>query len=401
MSRRTHSLNAYEVALTSGISDVDTSFPVESTVGLIAPGYLVLDPDDPIKREYFRFETINGQNLEMPNTGFRGLTGSASGASAHLAGARVRAVAVGQWLDDIFADIADLEAADAAFLTLDGSRAMTGDLNMGGKQVQVLGEGVLADDAITKAYADLIRTDFEAEDLTFLKLDGTRPMTGALLHADGTAALPSISFDSLPDAGWYLEQVSPVRISIGIAETPIGTFTENGLEMNGLKIAGLLAATAAGQAVEFAQMNTIFGTFLPLSAGAGNPLTGALFSGTGRSMAIQVKSGQSTANSTHAYIGFVSDVDANQSQVIGFRGNSLNEMGILFKTYFSGGFDSLLLHPNGGVEQRRNVGVNEMRVRNMVVNGTPTEQHTGDVWFDAKIIKYWNGASWQTLGTLN
>ena len=49
MSRRTHSLNAYEVGLTSSISDVDTSFPVESTVGLIAPGYLVIDPDDPQK----------------------------------------------------------------------------------------------------------------------------------------------------------------------------------------------------------------------------------------------------------------------------------------------------------------------------------------------------------------
>lgn len=173
MSRRTHSLNAYEVGLTSGISDVDISFPVESVVGLLAPGYLVVDPDDPLKREYFKFESINGSNLEMPSTAFRGLTGSANGAQAHLAGARVRAVAVGQWLDDIFSDIEDLEAADAAFLPIDGSVAMTGPLNMGGNKVTVLGEGTLADDVVTKGYVD-------AADLLFLLLDGTRPMTGAL-----------------------------------------------------------------------------------------------------------------------------------------------------------------------------------------------------------------------------
>ena len=214
MSRRTDSLNAYEVGLTSGISDVDTSFPVESTVGLIAPGYLVINPDDPTKREYFKYTIINGSNLEMPNTGFRGLRGSASGASAHLAGARVRAVAVGQWLDDIFSDIEDLEAAQAAFLLLDGTRAMTGDLNMGGKLVQNMTLAPTLDgDATSKAYVD-------QEVGTSIPLAGTNapttviPLDGKLEWGDATNR---ILFDA--SGNFILLRDSVLRIGITDTDT--------------------------------------------------------------------------------------------------------------------------------------------------------------------------------------
>ena len=115
MSNRTHSLNAYEVALTSAVGDSSLSFPVESVSGLSVPLYLVVDPDDPTKREYIKFESINGLNLEAGSLANRGLQGTTGGVPlAHDLGAKVRAVAVSQWLDDIFGDVENLENWDSS-----------------------------------------------------------------------------------------------------------------------------------------------------------------------------------------------------------------------------------------------------------------------------------------------
>jgi len=114
MSRRTHSLNAYEVALTSAVGDSSLTFQVETTVGLTVPLYLVIDPDDPLKREYFKVTSINGNNLEVGTISNRGLLGTTGGPPmSHDTGAKVRAVAVSQWLDDIFNDVEDLELWDS------------------------------------------------------------------------------------------------------------------------------------------------------------------------------------------------------------------------------------------------------------------------------------------------
>jgi hypothetical protein len=113
MSRRSYSPNALEPTLLSLITGGSASIALDSVTGLTAPGYMCIDPDDPTKREYFKFTNINGSALEGLT---RGLTGSALGAVGHDAQAPVRQVFTSQALDDIFADVEDLEAVDSAHI---------------------------------------------------------------------------------------------------------------------------------------------------------------------------------------------------------------------------------------------------------------------------------------------
>jgi len=76
---------------------------VDSTVGLAAPVYLVIDPDVPAKREWVRVNTINANTLENI---VRNQSGSV-GDVLHDAGAKIRAIFAQQHLDDIFLDIGD------------------------------------------------------------------------------------------------------------------------------------------------------------------------------------------------------------------------------------------------------------------------------------------------------
>ena len=67
------------------------------------------------------------------------------------------------------------------FLRKDGQRAMTGSLNMNGNQIIRLKEPVSSSDASTKGYTDQQISNIPPTDTSpFLKLDGTRPMTGDL-----------------------------------------------------------------------------------------------------------------------------------------------------------------------------------------------------------------------------
>lgn len=110
MSRRIHDANAFETGLAAAINASVTSIILDSTVGLTAPGYMTLDPTDPLLIEIIRFETINVNTLENCT---RGLPGSVGGiGQAHALGARARMTFKAQHLDEIFSDIEDLEQAD-------------------------------------------------------------------------------------------------------------------------------------------------------------------------------------------------------------------------------------------------------------------------------------------------
>ena len=63
------------------------------------------------------------------------------------------------------------------FVKLDGSRTMTGNLDMGDHSIQKAGEPVNSDDVATKNYVD---AEIGYISTPFLKLDGTRAMTGIL-----------------------------------------------------------------------------------------------------------------------------------------------------------------------------------------------------------------------------
>jgi hypothetical protein len=110
MSRRTFERNAFETGLAAGIGAADSSVILDSVVGLTAPGYMTLDPTDPLLIEIIKFTTINVNTLENLT---RGLAGSAGGTGqAHALGARARMTFKEQHLDDLFDDIEDLEQAD-------------------------------------------------------------------------------------------------------------------------------------------------------------------------------------------------------------------------------------------------------------------------------------------------
>lgn len=81
----------------------------------------------------------------------------------------------------IDADIAALEAEDLTFLKLDGTRQMTGNLDMGAQRIVGLSQvPVDPSEAVNKQYVDSEVSILETEDLTFLKLDGSRAMTADL-----------------------------------------------------------------------------------------------------------------------------------------------------------------------------------------------------------------------------
>ena len=111
MSSKTNAFNSYETSLNGGITDSATSLTVDANPGpLNQPAYMTLEPDDPLLREIILVAVISGTAFSSIT---RGLPGSAAGAQAHSSGAIIRSTPVHQQLDDVFTDIAALEAADA------------------------------------------------------------------------------------------------------------------------------------------------------------------------------------------------------------------------------------------------------------------------------------------------
>ena len=75
-------------------------------------------------------------------------------------------------------EISKIPGTDTSpFLKIDGSRAMTGNLDMGDHSIQKVGDPVNSDDVATKNYVD---AEIGYISTPFLKLDGTRAMTGIL-----------------------------------------------------------------------------------------------------------------------------------------------------------------------------------------------------------------------------
>lgn len=111
MSSRKYVWNAWEQALNGAITAGATTITLDSVTNLRSPGLLVIDPDDPTKREYILFTGISSNDL----TGVtRNLAGGVT--SAHDDGARIRSVPMHQLFDDIFTDVEALEAFDTSHL---------------------------------------------------------------------------------------------------------------------------------------------------------------------------------------------------------------------------------------------------------------------------------------------
>ncbi len=204
MARRTYSPNALEPVLASSMTGGSTTVPLDSATGLTAPGYMVIDPDDIAKREFFKFESINVNTLE---TLTRGLTGSAGGAVAHDAGAPVRTVFTSQSLDDLFLDIIDLETAEHAESHTILSHS---DTNATGAELNELTDG---SESTLHGHAGVAGTQ------TFIFGDA-----GALEVKTGSHRL------YLP----YGVQITEVEISVGVA--PTGAAVTVDVHVNGTTI---------------------------------------------------------------------------------------------------------------------------------------------------------------------
>ena len=82
------------------------------------------------------------------------------------------------------------------FLKLDGTRAMTGNLDMGDHSIQKVGEPENSDNVATKNYVD---AEIGYISTPFLKLDGTRAMTGVLNmndHKINNLKMPEFNTDA-------------------------------------------------------------------------------------------------------------------------------------------------------------------------------------------------------------
>ena len=103
-SIRTNYANAFETELTSSMGPTDLEATVLTTSGgPSSPCYLVIDPDDPAKREYIFFDgTFDATTFRTTGAGNRYLSGSAdSSGITHDEGAVVRMSPVRQHFDDI------------------------------------------------------------------------------------------------------------------------------------------------------------------------------------------------------------------------------------------------------------------------------------------------------------
>ena len=75
-------------------------------------------------------------------------------------------------------EISKIPGTDTSpFLKIDGSRAMTGNLDMGDRSIQKVGDPVNSDDVATRNYVD---AEIGYISTPFLKIDGSRAMTGIL-----------------------------------------------------------------------------------------------------------------------------------------------------------------------------------------------------------------------------
>jgi len=153
MSRRTHTWNAWQSAITAELAAGASSVSVPSIpVEFQAPMYLVIEPDQTGQKEWVRADTINGNTFENLT---RNLDGS-DGDLTHPINSVIRLVISKQHLDDIFLDIIDNTQATtdheadsgdphaaAGYLVADPTDfvavvgdTMTGTLSMSGEDIQ-------------------------------------------------------------------------------------------------------------------------------------------------------------------------------------------------------------------------------------------------------------------------
>ena len=253
MTRRTHSFNAYESPLKVGVGATGDVI-VDDPTNLVADLYLVIDPEDALLREYIKVTAVNGTTGELTCAGDRGLPGSADGiAHAHDVDAPVRAVAVHQWLDDIFDDIIEVEDWAADHVDI----------------------GAVADphtQYLTEPEGDVRYIEVAGDTMSgVLTLYGTDP-TG------DDEATPKLWVELVVDSALGIHNNDPgAHLNLDTYLPLDGTGQMTGtLQMNSNYISGVTDGAATNDAVNKSQLDAVsavFDDYLPLTGGV---LTGTL-----------------------------------------------------------------------------------------------------------------------------
>ena len=147
-ARDSNLYNAFETTLSSGMGDSDLTATVASTSGMTSPCYLVIDPDDPAKREYVYFDgTFTATTFVSSNIANRYLGGSAAGSGiSHSSGAVVRCSPLAQHFEDLHDRIDGL--GDPILETLVDAK---GDLIVGSAADTAIRKAVGANDTVLVA----------------------------------------------------------------------------------------------------------------------------------------------------------------------------------------------------------------------------------------------------------
>lgn len=153
-------LNAFETTLTAQMNPSDLTATVASTSTLASPAYLVIEPENPARREYVLFDgSFTATTFVCTGVGKRYLTGSAAASGlTHPVGSIVRMAPLAQHIEDLHDRIDALDHGTSLaglgdddhpqYSLVDGTRAFTAAV--GG--VTPTADAHLA----TKAYIDLL-----------------------------------------------------------------------------------------------------------------------------------------------------------------------------------------------------------------------------------------------------
>lgn len=143
---------------------------------------------------------------------------------------------------------------EALFILKDGTRAFTGDQSMGSHKLTSVTDPTTAQDAATKAYADL-----------FLKRDGTNAMTADLdagTHKVTNVVSPAATTDAANKS--YVDAADATNLALVIKKDGSVAFTGN-QSMGSNKLTSLSTGTAGTDAVNKTQMDVADALAIPKS----------------------------------------------------------------------------------------------------------------------------------------
>jgi hypothetical protein len=112
-------------------------------------------------------------------------------------------------------------------------------------------------------------------------------------------------------------------------------------------------------------------------------VTGKVTIVAGRSETLLIRSNDGSDNVTHGYIAFETNVTGRQSQIIGTRGASSQQMGILFRSFNFAVVDAMEILPAGQVvagAAAQSVGATMRTVHWQGVDPTSGDGEIGDMW---------------------